>query len=110
MPPVPDGPSCHPTDHPLQERRLKDLIKKHSEFISYPISLWTEKTVEKVGRQQKLCKQKSVCASTLATHTAARARGAAFSTVAASGMALTLHGCLQLFTGAVSLPPAAGGV
>lgn len=33
----------------LQERRLKDLIKKHSEFISYPISLWTEKTVEKVG-------------------------------------------------------------
>lgn len=34
---------------PLQERRLKDLIKKHSEFISYPISLWTEKTVEKVG-------------------------------------------------------------
>jgi molecular chaperone HtpG len=31
----------------LEERRLKDLIKKHSEFISYPISLWTEKTTEK---------------------------------------------------------------
>ena len=31
----------------LEERRLKDLVKKHSEFISYPISLWTEKTVEK---------------------------------------------------------------
>jgi len=26
---------------------LKDLVKKHSEFISYPISLWTEKTTEK---------------------------------------------------------------
>ena len=31
----------------LEERRLKDLVKKHSEFISYPISLWTEKTPEK---------------------------------------------------------------
>ncbi|PNY10653.1 heat shock cognate protein 80-like [Trifolium pratense] len=31
----------------LEERRLKDLIKKHSEFISYPISLWIEKTIEK---------------------------------------------------------------
>lgn len=31
----------------LEERRLKDLIKKHSEFINYPISLWSEKTTEK---------------------------------------------------------------
>ena len=31
----------------LEERRVKDLIKKHSEFISYPISLWIEKTTEK---------------------------------------------------------------
>ncbi|KAF3790998.1 Heat shock protein 83 [Nymphaea thermarum] len=31
----------------LEERRLKDLVKKHSEFISYPINLWTEKTTEK---------------------------------------------------------------
>ena len=26
---------------------MQDLVKKHSEFISYPISLWTEKTTEK---------------------------------------------------------------
>lgn len=25
----------------------QDLIKKHSEFISYPISLWVEQTTEK---------------------------------------------------------------
>merc|ERR1711959_216512 len=29
-----------------EERRLKDLVKKHSEFINYPISLWVEKTTE----------------------------------------------------------------
>jgi len=31
----------------IEERRLKDLVKKHSEFINYPISLWTEKTIDK---------------------------------------------------------------
>ncbi|KAL8462281.1 hypothetical protein ACS0TY_033362 [Phlomoides rotata] len=31
----------------VEERRLKDLVKKHYEFISYPISLWVEKTTEK---------------------------------------------------------------
>lgn len=31
----------------LEERRLKDLIKKHSEFISFPIYLLVEKTNEK---------------------------------------------------------------
>merc|ERR1719198_2090280 len=31
----------------LEERRLKDLVKKHSEFIGFPIYLWTEKTEEK---------------------------------------------------------------
>ena len=28
----------------LEERRIKDLVKKHSEFINYPINLWIEKT------------------------------------------------------------------
>jgi hypothetical protein len=31
----------------VEERRIKDLVKKHSEFISYPINLWTSKTVDK---------------------------------------------------------------
>ena len=31
----------------LEERRIKDLVKKHSEFISYPIYLWTDKTTER---------------------------------------------------------------
>jgi len=31
----------------LEERRLKDLVKKHSEFISFPIELQVEKSNEK---------------------------------------------------------------
>lgn len=31
----------------LEERRLKDLVKKHSEFIGFPIELQVEKTTEK---------------------------------------------------------------
>merc|ERR1711988_2101600 len=31
----------------LEERRLKDLVLKHSEFIGFPIELYTEKSQEK---------------------------------------------------------------
>ena len=31
----------------LEEKRVKDLVKKHSEFIGFPISLLTEKETEK---------------------------------------------------------------
>merc|ERR1712196_4807 len=35
------------TDY-LEERKLKDLVSKHSEFIGFPINLWVEKTTDKV--------------------------------------------------------------
>merc|ERR1719313_383405 len=31
----------------LEDRKIRDLIKKHSEFISYPIQLLVEKVIEK---------------------------------------------------------------
>merc|ERR1712085_232689 len=31
----------------LEEQRVKDLVKKHSEFIGFPVKLYTEKTTEK---------------------------------------------------------------
>merc|ERR1712127_830511 len=31
----------------LEEQRIKDLVKTHSEFIGFPVKLYTEKTTEK---------------------------------------------------------------
>ena len=31
----------------LEERKIKELVKKHSEFISFPIYLLTEKTTDR---------------------------------------------------------------
>jgi len=35
------------------ERRIKDLVKKHSEFISYPIELLVEKTTDKNEKESE---------------------------------------------------------
>merc|ERR1712014_456225 len=37
----------------LEERRLKDLVKNHSEFIGFPIELYVEKSEEKEEEEKK---------------------------------------------------------
>merc|ERR1719421_2589077 len=41
----------------LEERRLKDLVKKHSEFIGFPIKLFVEKEEDVDEKKEKKTKK-----------------------------------------------------
>merc|ERR1712071_452883 len=44
----------------LEERRLKDLVKKHSEFIGFPIELYVDESKEEEAKKKKTKKVKEV--------------------------------------------------
>jgi len=41
----------------LEDRTLKDLVKKHSQFIQYPIKLYTTKEEEVTDEDEKKVKE-----------------------------------------------------